>query len=48
MFDNDKSGSISSSELKSVVETLGIQTTASELRELMQLMDKDGESKKMP
>jgi hypothetical protein len=42
LFDTDKSGSISSSELNKVVEALGIQASPAELKELLKLMDKDG------
>jgi Ca2+-binding EF-hand superfamily protein len=42
LFDSDGSGSISSSELKAVVQALGIAANPNEIKELMKLMDTDG------
>ncbi len=42
LFDVDKSGSISSKELKKVIEALGISANENEMNGLMKLMDKDG------
>jgi Ca2+-binding EF-hand superfamily protein len=41
MFDSDNSGSISSAELNKVIEALGIQASAFEIKQLMKIMDKD-------
>lgn len=42
MFDSDGSGSISTSEMSKVCESLEIKVNANELQNLMKLMDKDG------
>jgi Ca2+-binding EF-hand superfamily protein len=42
LFDTDGSGTISASELKKVLATLGIEVNDSEIRILMQTMDADG------
>lgn len=42
LFDEDQSGSICSSELKKVLDALGIQVNDNELVGLMNWMDSDG------
>ncbi|KAG6831562.1 translation elongation factor EF1B gamma [Tricholoma furcatifolium] len=42
MFDRDHNGAISSEELKSVMQSLNIKLTASELEDMMKEADSDG------